>query len=247
MTLLRERWHSTIGEHRVSAGKLEPPFRQIPSLVALDGARDLLPELLWFDAIVRFYPRGVSNRHIESLRAAFDTVKKTGQGILGMISEFALPLAEQAKVLAVLSAEQRDEVFPSPFRDAMAMYPEFPGHFLIGGLDLPAKPEDAIEWVRESVLRLFDRHSESGAYANAVLVGGLFRAGRISIPKEGTDDLVAALLAYPLGTKDLNSHVEGFARSSINAMSDSLLPADHAWAKHFWRTNRRLTTCRPWV
>jgi hypothetical protein len=236
------RSHSGLEDHRRHKKRLQPPWLAIPKLESLDGARDLLPELLWIDALYRVSPERSTMDPSDAVMEVLERVNPSAPPRLGLISDLRLPRALHAQALDQLSKQERLRAFPSPFHEAMALYPDFPGLYLLQDLIPTADTDTALEWLRESVFRLIDRRSKTGARANVLAIRGMFRANAISIPND--DSLINALSVYPRGTDDQTGFIEGFARSSLNALSGQLSAADHAWSMHFWRRNAELSSCR---
>lgn len=236
------RSHSPLEDHRRHKKQLKPPLLAIPNLAHLDGARDLLPELLWIDTLYRVSPERSTMDPSDVVLEVLEKLGPKAPPRVGFVSDLRLPVELRAQALIQLSQQDRLRAFPSPFREAMALYPEFPGAYLFEGCKPSAESAEALEWVRASVLRLIDRHSKTGARANVLAIRGMFRANAIRIPNDAS--LIDALSSYPKGTDDQQGLVEGFARSALNALSGQLSAADHAWSKHFWRRNWELASCR---
>src|SRR5207253_2302910 len=93
------RSHSRLEDHRRNKKRLQPPWLAIPKLEALDGARDLLPELLWIDALYRVSPERSTMDPSDAVMAVLGRLNSNAPPRLGLISDLRLPRELHAQAL----------------------------------------------------------------------------------------------------------------------------------------------------
>jgi hypothetical protein len=238
----KKRRNTPLTGHQRNRKVLKPPFAQIPALFSIDGVRDILPELLWIDALVTRWPLITALSVMDEVLSGLDAADPLPDSRLrlGLVSDFLLSTGTPAAVLAGIATNERMMAFPSGFLEGMALYPEFPGRYLIA--DISRDPGvDGAAWLSDAVLRLVDRQSPTGGLRNAVTIRRAVEKGRVAgLPARFRD----AMVKYPHGSEEQNSLVESFARSFLNATWRLRTPQEAEWAKHFWRTNREIRACK---
>ncbi|HEV2032760.1 MAG TPA: hypothetical protein VGU71_00935 [Candidatus Dormibacteraeota bacterium] len=238
----KKRRNTPLTGHQRNRKVLKPPFAQIPGLFAIDGVRDILPELLWIDALLTRWPLTTAMNVMDEVLEGLDAADPLPDSRLrvGLVSDFLLLNGTPAAVLAKIAPNERMMAFPSGFLEGVALYPEFPARYLVEGMS-PEAGVDGAAWLSGAVLRLVDRQSQTGGLRNAVTIRRAVEKGRVAgLPAEFRDSMVK----YPHGSDEQNGLVESLARSYLNGTWGLRTPQEAEWAKHFWRRNREIRPCK---
>ncbi len=248
----RGRGREAIDAHRRVGKRLVAPMNQLP-LRSIGWLRDLLPDMLWlcFQLTVDS-TAGLAAiaRVLDVMGDVIDEHAPDDQIVLdGRLSTFeAVPLGVRSNVLQALHASGLYGVaVPEQFVDALAVYSDVPGAWLIGPrLDrMPANHDRAQAALEPVVVASWHGQDLIPTRAKFMVLRAFAMAGKIKIPAGGPQDFVDALARYPSGiSEDERRWVEPTIRATFGAFTAAADRKSTDWPSRFWRTNWTLFQCR---
>lgn len=235
----------------------------VPNLKATPWMRDTLPNMLWICSVI------ATNDELRGMHLAMNTLDVVDEALAELIQDE--PVAKRPVIdgqltsLELVSEDARstilerlqslglyDLVVPEKFANALGMYPNAPGRWLImpwisNGL--------SIDW--EAAQRYLTKVIETSAHgqdrvptrAKFIVLARYAKAGRIVLAHEGAEDTIDLLARYP---GELSADEMRRADPTIRAMFLAFANAfDDAegegkaveWARKFWRTNWHIYPC----
>ena len=244
-----KRQATPLSKHRRVGKQLKPPLAEIP-FTFFRWDRDLLPEMLWLDAVT---DQVGWNRTPGVIRAALDAIEgpaqtaPEGPGVSGLISSFGTVSSQQRATARAALRDSRleDAALPQPFRHALGLYPQCPAAWLIEDWRETNRvdPETGIAHLKAAVLRLFDSRSVYSTRCRMLPLGRLIERGRLHVPRDSS--IVDLLSKYPGGLSDDEQRAaESVARATFGAVTDFVLEGAD-WPQYFWRHNYEISVCQP--
>lgn len=245
----RKRQTTPLGAHRRIGKELKPPLAEIPFTFS-HWERDLLPEMLWVDAVVDHLSW---DRAPSAIHAALDTLDPFAERdpkapvLSGLISDFSLvPNDRRAAARAALQDSGLNQpTLPEPFRHALGLYPACPAAWLIEDWRKTNRvdPETGISHLKAAVLRLLDSKSVHSTRCRMLALARLMKHGKLLFsPKIRSAELFSK---YPSGlSEEEQRRVESWARATFGSVTPVLLESAD-WAPYFWRHNYQISVCEP--
>lgn len=243
----RKRQTSGMEDHRQVGRVLQPPLAQLP-LAPYSWVAELLPEMLWIDAILS----GVSlNRAVGIAYRALDILDAyvpadCRQVLTGMMSSFALvPEADRPDARKALGRNMLyDLVFPQDFCNALALYSQSPAHwpledwFKVNRIDC----ETGVRYLKVAVSRLWDPKSVHSTRCRMVPLARLIKHEKMVFSSSLT--IVELLPRYPDGlSEDDQRRAEAECRAMFGAVTLASRRETPEWVRYFWRHSFEISAC----
>jgi len=241
---------SGINQHIKEGTRLLSPFdKNMPGLVLIDWARDLLPEHLWIAGLYDLHGDRMHTLYSEFLDRIdkYFTVDKAIHR--GFISDFANVTEElKGNTVEILGDSLIYEAFIRPIGRILSFYPENPCSWLIRQdlLDIDGRIDPEVELTRLSciVAKLIPGKDYFPGHVRAIPLKRYLKHNKVKICRDIS--VIELLPKYPADCTDEEQYrVQSFARSLINVsyMHETHL-TKFEWSKYFWRHNLQLRVCR---
>lgn len=231
-----------LDSYQRSGKTLAPPLATYPNLKPLDYHRQLLPQLIWLEAILDL--RG-EDRFPRAVHGFLDLVDAVGtvssDPVSGLVESFSF-VPEDKRVDFV--RENRDAVEAmviEPFAPVLMLHTECPMQWLLdcyGRDGLQFDLDSALASLSRWTASLLDREGDHANMTRTMAVARYLKAGKVRLPRDMP--FVDELAAYPQ-CKDRRR-----TECMIRAMSHGVFGGvvhESAWGDAFWRTNGRISMC----
>lgn len=239
-------------EHKQFKKELMPPMTTLPGdLKLVDWNRELLPEFLWIEALVRTYGKLQANYYYTMLLDALDNYEQLGgdEVLIGTVSSFNNFTPKTKRAFVKEHSYEISKCVKVPFGEFLKLYPRSPMRWLTKYLEPKENhyvpKSETIKETSISVTKLYGAKDEYTGFIRALPLNRYFKHNKITIPP--IEELIAALTVYPQGTGDQQNRVEAFARSFINLnmmMKEAEKDIPYAWSRYFWDKNSKLARCK---
>ena len=203
--------------------------------------RDLLPEFLWIDGLVREYGQPTANRVLNDFLTDADRFNSHPKEILdGTIGSFRFIPESQRPVFVKELAEKIGTAVARPIKHVLGLYPECPMRWMVPE---PLVERDvSIDAVRDAVARLFAGKEPHAGFCRALPLNRFFAHDKLRISSD-LADTIEAIKSYPNGDR---YRAETFARTTHNMVLQGRVnedPDTFSWAHSFWNSNGTIAPC----
>jgi len=221
---------------------LAPPLATYPNLKPLDYHRQLLPQLLWLEAILdsrgeERFP-GAVHRFLDLV----DGVGTTGSDpVSGLVESFSFVPEDKRAGFVRDNRDAVEAMVIEPFSLVLMLHAECPMQWLLdcyGRDGLQFDLDSALAALSRWTASLLDREGDHANMVRTMAVARYLKAGKLRLPR-GTP-FIDELAAYPK-CKDRRA-----TECMLRAMSHGVFGGmvhESAWGDAFWRTNGRISMC----
>ncbi len=249
-----KRQSSSLADHKRTGKVLSPPMMAIGGVTPVIWWKQNLPDYLWLCWQVSsgeyeevYYASVILDRIAEGLGE--DRTDYPQEWVLtGKLSDFeAIPEPARVRLMTFLDQELYSVVVPVEFANALAMYPDAPGRWLINRwLDqgMTIDPEAAERELGEVVKKSMDGRDDLATRAKALFFRQMLSSGRLMFSQDSmTKESQEAIKGYPLkNSQEQNAHAESNIRAMFLAIESN--NNENNWNARFWRSNWRLYVCK---
>lgn len=248
---------SRLEDHRKVGKILQPPLRQLPTEIAtVAWLRDVLPDMLWLLSLCRI--SGVAGvaaatdvlaiiNHVVGRQSDESSFHWVVDGRLTTIE--SVPVSARDEIAAQLfESELSASAFPDSFLNAMALFPEMPGRWL---MPMPASIDRGAAEAFLSEVVTASLHGADEVPTMAKVIAGRARmaTGQVEVPNTPKFAIFKLLPRWPDGLEaDQRKGLEALMRAGFMT---GCLPLDQEgwvpvleWARDFWQSNWDLFDCR---
>jgi hypothetical protein len=239
-------------EHKQLKKEFMPPMTTLPGeLKLVDWNRELLPEFLWIESLVRMYGKLQANHYYTMLLDALDEYEQLDDSeiLTGTVSSFNNFSLKTKRAFVNEHTYEIRKCVDIPFGEFLQLYPKSPMRWLTKYIEpkeiYHQSRSEIVTEVSKSVTKLYGAKDEYTGFIRALPLNRYFKHNKISIPP--IEDLVSALTIYPQGTREQQYRVESFARNFINMnvmMKESESNIPYPWSRYFWDKNSKLARCK---
>ncbi|MBW8015112.1 MAG: hypothetical protein FVQ82_02925 [Planctomycetes bacterium] len=230
-----------IDSYKKTGKKLVPPLASYPNLNLIDYSLDILPNLLWIEAVRDYYEGKNFIKIIHDFLNLFDDINKGDSGpVSGLVQSFEY-VSETGRPIFVHDNQIAiQEVVIKPFFNVLNLYPSCPMNWFVSEFhgELPEFDLDlALRALKRWTNNLIDRIGESSNMARAIVLARYIKAGKLKIHDR---EQLEELALYP------NCKDRQLTESSIRSMTNMVwcdTIQDSKWGFDFWETNGRISMC----
>lgn len=243
----QHRRNTPLSGHQKNKKTLIPPFANLGSeLKPVHSRRDILPELLWIDAVLDTYEWQIAVNILHSvLDIADKNVASENDYVDGTISSFQ-EVSESSRSAFMSKLDEEgllDLAFPESFRHALSLYHKCPMSWLIEDWQqqFHADPERGIGYLKAAILRLYDTQSQYTTRCRMIPLARMMKNGKFHFTYDS--EMIRLLPKYPRGlTEEEQALAESFVRATANSI-EGFREKDKAWPKYFWHHNFEISMC----
>jgi hypothetical protein len=229
-----------------------PPMTKLAGIQLVPWDKGLLPEFLWIESLISMYGRREGATYYKMLLEQFDKYPKLDHEHthFGTVTDFGNYSPSVKHRILTENQWFIRKCIIVPFAHILRLYPKSPMGWLRKGHEQYIKEtdrDDSIDETSNSVMRLFMAKDDYAGHVRALPLSRLFEHQKIHLVRnESTEELIQALLKYPTGTSEENSHVESFARTTVNMdimEREEKKPKPWKWSSYFWSVNSTIVRC----
>jgi hypothetical protein len=212
------------------------------NLAVLDYHRDVLPELLWLEAVLDSYGVRSAPGVVYSLLDVLDEIAPASAPFSGLVSSFAEVPEDKRALVCKEHAPLVERAVLRPFCEAVRLYEKCPMGWLLRSASCESRDrglDTTIAGLKRWTSQLLDRTGEHANMARALALARYAKAGRVHLADK---EMIAELGNYPECRE--RGKVDSFIRATFACLAlESVRGAD--WPEEFWTTNGRVSMCEP--